>query len=123
MASRKFTESHEWVEADGDICTVGITDYAQKELGNVVFLEAQDPGTEVKQGDTFGTIESVKAVSDLVAPISGTIESVNQDVIDSPEKVNESAENEAWIIKIRASDSGQLDGLMDRDAYGKLIEN
>lgn len=121
MAERKFSESHEWVEADGDVYTIGITDYAQKELGNIVFLEVQAQGTELKQGDTFGTIESVKAVSDLIAPISGSLEAINDGVIDSPEQVNDAAESSAWIIKIKASNPDEISGLMDKAAYDQLV--
>lgn len=122
MAERKFSESHEWVDLDGAVATVGITDFAQKELGNIVYLDTMAVGSSIKQGDTFGTIESVKAVSDLIAPISGIIEQINQAVVDSPEVINESAESTAWIIKVRVSDPQEFNSLLDKAAYAKLAE-
>lgn len=115
----KYTNEHEWVRLDGDIAAVGITDFAQKQLGDVVFVELPNVGTSVKQGDVFGTIESVKAVSELYAPVSGEVTEVNGDLTNHPEAVN-SKPHETWMIKIRLSNAGETDSLMDADAYGKI---
>lgn len=112
----KYTEDHEWLDADGDIVTVGITDYAAKELGDVVFVELPEEGTTVTKGDEIVVIESVKAASDIAAPLDGEIVAVNDDLPETPALVNEDPSS-AWFFKIRVDDIAQLDGFMDEDAY------
>ncbi|MBS1261124.1 MAG: Glycine cleavage system H protein [Calditrichaeota bacterium] len=118
----KYSEEHEWVRVDGDNATIGITDYAQGELGDVVFLELPEPGEEFKQGDSFGSIEAVKTVADLYSPVSGAVTEVNEALDDAPEKVNESPYGDGWLIKLELTDSTELDGLMDAEAYAQHIE-
>lgn len=117
-----FTEEHEWVsEADGDF-KVGISDYAQSELGEVVFVELPDVGSSVKKGDSIMTVESVKAVSNVYAPIDGEIVSVNEALEGAPELVNESPESDGWMVVIKAENAGQLEALMDEEAYKTFVE-
>lgn len=118
----KYSEEHEWVRVDGDNATIGITDYAQGELGDVVFLELPEPGEEFKQGDSFGSIEAVKTVADLYSPVSGAVTEVNEALDDAPEKVNESPYGDGWLIKLELTDPTELDGLMDAEAYAQHIE-
>jgi len=116
----KYTQSHEWIrqEADGTV-TVGITDHAQDQLGDVVFVEAPKPGRTVKQGEECGVIESVKAAADIYAPVSGEIVAANEALADEPEKVNEDA-YAAWMFRIKPSDASELAGLLDAAAYEKV---
>ena len=116
----KYTNEHEWVKLEGGTATVGITDYAQKQLGDVVFVELPRAGTQVKQGEVFGTIESVKAVSELFAPVTGEVAEVNGDLTNHPESVN-SKPHETWMIKIKLSDETEAASLLDADAYNKLV--
>ena len=116
----KYTNEHEWVKFDGGNAAVGITDYAQKQLGDVVFVELPATGTQVKQGEVFGTIESVKAVSELYAPLTGEVVEVNGDLTNHPEAVN-SKPHETWMIKIKSSDEGEHASLLDSEAYSKLV--
>lgn len=113
----KYTEEHEWVLAEDDLATVGISDFAQDALGDVVFVELPEVGAEIVAGKAFGVVESVKAVSDVYAPISGVVEEVNDELPDAPEMINTSPYEDGWMIKIRMSDSSELDDLMDTDAY------
>lgn len=113
----KYTEDHEWVQVEGDLVIVGITDFAQDALGDVVFVELPEVGTEVTAGKAFGVVESVKAVSDVYAPVSGTVEEINEELPDAPETINTSPYDDGWMIKIRISDPDQLDGLLDAAAY------
>lgn len=117
----KYTEEHEWVAVDGDIATVGITDYAQGELGDLVFVELPEVGTDVEQSSAFGTVEAVKAVSDLFAPVSGSVTETNEALADDPEVVNKDPYGDGWMIKIKLSDPSQLDSLLDAAAYKELI--
>ena len=117
----KYTEEHEWVRQDGDVYVVGITDYAQHSLGDVVYVEVGDVGDTIKAGKTFGVVESVKAASDLFAPISGEITEINQVVIDSPDLLNTDPYSDGWLIKVRASDDSELAKLLDADAYSGLL--
>ncbi len=117
----KYTEDHEWVKLDGDVATIGITDYAQSELGDVVFLELPETGDEFGQGDTMGSIEAVKTVADLYAPVSGTVEEINEALDDAPENVNKDPYGDGWFMKIKVSDKTELDGLMDAEAYESHI--
>lgn len=115
----KFTKDHEWVRVDGDTGTVGITNFAQQQLGDVVYVELPEVGTKLSAGQTFGTIESVKAVSDLYAPLSGEVVEINTALKDKPEQVN-STPHEAWMIKVRLSNPGEASGLLDAPAYQSL---
>jgi glycine cleavage system H protein len=114
-----YAESHEYVKVEGDFGYVGITDYAQEQLGNVVYVDAPEVDDEVTQGEEFGAVESVKAASDLISPVSGTVVEVNEELADSPEKINEDAFGN-WIIKVQLSDKSELDNLMDAAAYKGL---
>jgi glycine cleavage system H protein len=117
----KYTKEHEWVSMDGDIATIGVTEFAQSELGDIVFVEIETEGETLDQNEVFGTIEAVKTVSDLFMPISGEIVAINTDLEDAPESVNESPYENGWMIKIKASDLSEVDGLMDATAYKSLI--
>lgn len=119
---RRYAESHEWVKLDGDIATVGITDYAQHALGDIVYVDMPEVGDEVKAGEVFGAVESVKAASDLISPVSGEVVEVNENLEDAPESINADA-FENWIMKVKVSDSGEIDALLDAAAYAKLCEN
>jgi glycine cleavage system H protein len=114
---RKYTKEHEWITADG---TVGITNYAQDSLGDIVFVELPKVGTEITAGKPFGTVESVKAVSDLNAPASGTVTAVNEDLTTSPEKVNQDAHG-AWMVKIKVKDPAELNALLSAADYEKFV--
>lgn len=118
----KYTKEHEWVRVDGESTTVGITDFAQGELGDVVFIEIETEGETLSRGDTFGTIEAVKTVSDLYMPVDGEVSEVNGTLEESPEVVNSEPYGDGWMIKIKISDDSQLDDLMTADDYRKLIE-
>lgn len=120
--SIKFTNDHEWISIDGEIATVGITNYAQEQLGDVVFVEAPDVGTDLDQGGDSGVIESVKAASEIYAPISGTVTEVNEALADDPALINTAAEGDGWMYKMSVSDAGQLDELMDKAAYDAFVE-
>jgi glycine cleavage system H protein len=117
----KYTEDHEWVKVEGETATFGVTDYAQGELGDVVFLELPEAGEELEQGDAFGSIEAVKTVADLYAAVGGTVSEVNDEAADKPELVNEDPYGDGWLIKVTISDKTELDGLMDADAYEQHI--
>ena len=116
----KYTKDHEWVRVSGDQARVGITDYAQKQLGDIVYLELPEVGRTFNKGEVFGTIESVKAVSELYAPLSGEVVAVNGDLSSKPESVNSDPHGAAWIIRVRPSDTGELANLLDAEAYGQL---
>ncbi len=113
----KYTEDHEWVMVEEELVTVGISDFAQDALGDVVFVELPEVGTEVVAGKAFGVVESVKAVSDVYAPVSGVVEEVNDELPDAPEMVNTSPYEDGWMIKIRPADSSDTNSLMDAEAY------
>jgi glycine cleavage system H protein len=117
----RYTQSHEWVRADGDRATVGITDYAQLELGDIVYLDLPKSGRALKQEDVFGAVESVKAVSDLYAPVSGEVVEVNEALSDAPEEINADPYERGWMIRIRVSNPAELDGLMTAAQYGEFI--
>jgi glycine cleavage system H protein len=119
-ANYKYTKEHEWLDVAGNIGTVGITDYAQSTLGDIVFVELPKVGDKVTGGATFGSVESVKAVSDLYSPVSGTVTAINEELATSPDKVNEDAHH-AWMIKIELSDSSQVGKLLDAAAYEAFI--
>lgn len=122
MATTYFTPTHEYLTVDGEYGFVGITDYAQKALGNVVYVDMPEVGDEFSEGDDFGAIESVKAASDLIIPASGEVVEVNAALEDNPRLVNENA-MENWIIKIKLSDPAELDSLMDKEAYEKYLQS
>jgi glycine cleavage system H protein len=115
----QYTKSHEWVRTEGDTATIGITDYAQEELGDIVFVELPEEGATFDAGDSFGTVESVKAVSDLYAPVGGEVVEVNETLGDNPEKINEDPYGDGWIVKLRVSDEGDLLSASD---YEQLLE-
>ena len=116
----KYTREHEWVEVAGNVGTVGITDYAQNSLGDIVFVDAPKVGTKVEKGGVFGSVESVKAVSDLYSPVTGTVTEVNEELASSPEKINTDAHG-AWIIKVELSDPGEVGALLSAADYEKFI--
>lgn len=121
MSELKFSEDHEWIEIDGDTATVGITDYAQEQLGDIVFVDLPEPGTALSVGDDAAVVESVKAASEIYAPLSGEVIEVNEDLDADPSKVNESAESNGWFFKMTVADPSELDGLMDRDDYDAFV--
>jgi glycine cleavage system H protein len=120
--ARYFTKDHEWLDVSGDVATVGITDHAQEQLGDVVFVELPEPGSEVARGGEAAVVESVKAASDVYAPVSGTVVESNTALEENPALVNEDAEGAAWFFKLELKDKGELDGLMDADAYAAFLE-
>lgn len=117
---RKYTREHEWIQVNGGSASIGITDYAQQSLGDIVFVEAPKVGAEITAGKTFGTVESVKAVSDLFAPASGTVTEVNGDLATSPEKVNKDPHG-SWMVKITLRNPGELDALLSAADYEKFV--
>jgi glycine cleavage system H protein len=121
MLNIKFTKSHEWAKVENNTAVIGISDYAQHSLGDIVFVELPKPGTKVKQSAQFGTIESTKAASELYAPLSGEVTEVNKDLINNPQWINEDAEGKGWMLKIKISDSKELNNLMDEAAYKEFV--
>jgi glycine cleavage system H protein len=119
--SRYFTEDHEWIEVDGDIGTVGITNYAQEQLGDIVFVEVPEEGKELGKGDEAAVVESVKAASDIYSPVSGTVIEGNDKLGDEPATVNEDPEGDGWFFKLTLSDPSELDGLMDEAKYEAFV--
>ncbi len=117
----KYTKDHEWAKIEGDMATVGITDYAQGELGDVVFVELPEVGSKVTKGETFGTIEAVKAVADLFAPLSGEVVEVNPTLESAPETVNQDPYGEGWMIKIKMENTDEVNDLLDAEKYKELI--
>ena len=120
-ADLKYTKEHEWIKPDGGEASIGITQYAQESLGDIVFVDLPKPGTELTAGKTFGSIESVKAVSDLYAPASGTVTEVNGDLATSPEKVNKDAHG-AWLLKVKLKDPAELGSLLSAADYEKFVK-
>lgn len=121
-ADLKYTEDHEWVRVEGDTVVVGITDFAQGELGDVVFVEIETEGEELDKGETFGTVEAVKTVSDLFMPVGGEVAEVNEELADEPELVNKDPYGKGWMVKIKVADTSELDDLMSAADYQKMIE-
>ena len=117
----KYTKEHEWVKVDGITATIGITDHAQSELGDIIFVEFPDIDQEIEKNEPFGTIEAVKTVADLFAPISGKVTEINENLEDSPESVNSDPYGEGWIVKVSIDNAGELDELMTPEQYGDLI--
>ncbi|CDO34795.1 MULTISPECIES: glycine cleavage system protein GcvH [Novosphingobium] len=120
--TRYFTEDHEWIEVEGDTGTVGITDYAQGQLGDITFVELPDAGATVAKGDSVSVVDSVKAASDVYTPVSGTVADANAALADEPELVNTDAEKGGWLFRITLSDPAELEGLMDETAYKAFVE-
>ena len=116
----RYTREHEWIRADGIVGTIGITDYAQNSLGDIVFVDAPAVGASVEEGKVFGSVESVKAVSDLYSPVSGMVTAVNEELANSPEKINEDAHG-AWIIKVQMAKPAEADSLLSAEEYEKFI--
>ena len=117
-----YTKDHEWIRVDGDTGTVGITSYAAGQLGDVVYVELPETGAKFARGDDFAVVESVKAASDVYAPVSGSVMEVNSALSDAPEKVNAAAEGDAWFVRLKLADAGELSGLMDEAAYAAFCE-
>ena len=122
LVGLRYAESHEWVKLDGDIAIVGITDYAQHALGNIVYVDMPEVGDEVEQGEEFGAVESVKAASDLISPVSGEVVEINESLEDAPELINQDAFDN-WIMKVRVSDPTEIDRLLDAEGYAKICED
>ncbi|MHC1777153.1 MAG: glycine cleavage system protein GcvH [Lentimicrobium sp.] len=120
-ASLKYTKDHEWIRFEGDTAIVGVTEYAQGELGDIVFIEVETIGETLEEGETFGTIEAVKTVSDMFMPVSGEVSEFNETLNTNPELVNKDPYGEGWIIKIKLSDTAKTDHLLDAAAYDELI--
>jgi glycine cleavage system H protein len=118
----RYTKEHEWVRVDGDIGTIGITDHAQQELGDIVYVDLPKVGTQIAQGATAGSVESVKAVSDIYAPVSGEVTDINPALADAPEKLNEDPHGEAWLMKIKLSTPAEVAKLLSAAEYQKYIE-
>jgi glycine cleavage system H protein len=120
-ADRRYTKDHEWIKVDGAVGTVGITDYAQQELGDVVFVEMPKPGAAVKAGQSFGTVESVKAVSEIFSPVTGEVTENNPVLVDAPEKINSDPHSSAWLVKVKLTDPQEVASLMDAAAYEAYV--
>jgi glycine cleavage system H protein len=118
----KYTKEHEWVRVKGNVAAVGITDWAQDQLGDIVFIELPEEGEEVEKGDTFGVVESTKSVNDLYLPVSGKVVELNDPLLDSPEIVNEDCYGEGWMIRIEMNDKAELDDLMNAEEYEAFIK-
>jgi len=121
MSDRKFTESHEWVIIENELALVGISDFAQKQLGDIVSVELPKVGKEFKKKDTIAIIDSIKASSDIYCPIDGVIEKINEELIEHPELINKSPYESGWIVKIKPQNKGQLDSLMTQEQYDKFV--
>ena len=117
-----YTKDHEWIRVEGDTGTVGITSYAAGQLGDVVYVELPETGAKFARGDDFAVVESVKAASDVYAPVSGSVLEVNSALSEAPEKVNDAAEGDAWFVRVKLTDAGELSGLMDEAAYTAFCE-
>lgn len=120
-AELKYTKDHEWIRVEGDVATVGVTDFAQSELGDIVFVEIETEGETLDQEEVFGSVEAVKTVSDLFMPIAGEVIEFNEAIESAPEMVNNDPYGDGWMVKIKFSDASQLDGLLSADAYKDLI--
>ncbi len=118
----KYTATHEWVKVDGELATVGITDHAQSELGDIVYVELPEPGATIRKGDVFGTIESIKTVSDLCAPVSGEVVEVNDELPETPEQVNESPYSTGWMVIVKMDDPSEVEDLMSAEQYEMFIQ-
>ena len=123
MATIKFTKEHEWISVEGDVATIGITAHAAEQLGDVVFVETPEAGRTVTAGEACAVVESVKAASDVYAPVSGEVVEANGELAGRPAAVNEAPEGEGWFFKLKLSNAGELDGLMDRAAYDQFVKD
>ncbi len=119
-ANLKYTKDHEWVKIEGDVATIGITDFAQSELGDIVFVEIETEGETLNQHDVFGTVEAVKTVSDLFMPLAGEIIEFNKSLEQNPEKVNQDPYGDGWMIKVKISNPSEIDALLSADAYSEI---
>jgi glycine cleavage system H protein len=117
----RYSKEHEWVGTEDSVATIGITDHAQEQLGEIVYVELPSVGDKISKDDPFGVVESVKAVSDIYAPVSGTVTEVNEGLPESPEMINEDPYGDGWLIKVKISDATELDDLMDGEEYGQLV--
>ena len=122
MSDARFTREHEWIRIEGDVAVVGISEYAQGQLGDVVFVELPEPGTQMTKGAEAAVVESVKAASEIYSPVSGEVTESNPALADAPAKINADAMGDGWLFKIRLSDAGEVDGLMDAAAYAQYVE-
>src|ERR687890_1798282 len=120
---RKYTKTHEWVALDGDVATIGVTDFAQSELGDITYLELPEIGDAIALDQAFGIIESVKAANDIFSPVDGDVVERNEEVVAAPEKINASPYDDAWLVRIRVADPTQLDALMSAEEYAELAES
>ena len=120
-ATLHYTKDHEWISVDGDTATIGITDHAQRELGDIVYVDVDTLDKNLTQHDVFGSVEAVKTVSDLFSPISGTVLEINAKLADAPETVNSDPSGEGWIIRMSIKDASELDGLLTAESYGELV--
>ena len=121
MSTTRYTKDHEWVRQEGDVAVIGITDYAQEQLGDVVYVELPEIGRTVEQGKEAAVVESAKAASEVYAPVSGEVVAINDEIVGDPAKVNADAQGEGWFIKVRLADPKELDGLMDEAAYQSFV--
>jgi glycine cleavage system H protein len=117
----RYTKDHEWIRVEGDEATIGITDFAQHELGDIVYVEIETVGQQMNAGDTFGTVEAVKTVSDLFLPVNGTVTEINPKLNSNPELVNNDPYGEGWMVKVKLANPADVDGLMDKEAYQSLV--
>lgn len=122
-ANRKYTKTHEWALIEGDIATLGITDYAQKELGDITYLELPDPGDSIAAGESFGVVESVKAASDIYSPIDGEVIERNESAVEAPEVINQSPYDNAWLVKVKLSNPSQIEKLLDPTDYDTFADS
>ncbi len=120
-AGLRYSKEHEWVATEDEVATIGITDYAQEQLGEIVYVELPAVGDKISKDDAFGVVESVKAVSDIYAPVSGTVVEVNQELPESPEMINEDCYGDGWLVKVKVSDTSELDDLLDNEEYEELV--
>ncbi|HKD66410.1 MAG TPA: glycine cleavage system protein GcvH [Candidatus Binataceae bacterium] len=120
-AGLRYSKEHEWVATEEEVATIGITDYAQEQLGEIVYVELPAVGDKISKDDAFGVVESVKAVSDIYAPVSGTVVEVNQELPESPEMINEDPYGDGWLVKVKVSDTSELDDLLDNDEYEEMV--
>lgn len=121
--TKRYTKDHEWVEVSGDVATIGITEHAQEQLGDVVFVELPPVGKQVSKGGPAAVVESVKAASDVFAPVTGEVVAVNDAIVSEPAKVNQDAEGGAWFMKVKLANASELDGLMDKSGYDAFLAN
>ena len=123
MSDLRYTDDHEWIRLQGEVATVGVSNYAQEQLGDVVYVDLPDVGKSISKGSEAAVVESVKAASEVYAPVSGEIVAVNETLGDDPAQINRDAEGSGWFVKIRVSDPGELDGLMNADEYAEFVES